>query len=276
MTPFTNIFPRFQPTLPARGATDTQTYRNYATQISTHAPRTGSDSNEIVSAFDVGHFNPRSPHGERRPHKLGGGAATTRFQPTLPARGATDRQGGGDSTPRISTHAPRTGSDATSSHQPPEGRRFQPTLPARGATKGRKRPQKGKEISTHAPRTGSDRVPRRGGRDDHISTHAPRTGSDIKFGENCIAHIFQPTLPARGATPFRIYRTVPDLTFQPTLPARGATRRQLPPHVRVHISTHAPRTGSDGESQFEHTWLGLFQPTLPARGATSFSSLQLI
>ena len=56
------------------------------------------------------------------------------FQPTLPARGATHRAVGDARLIHISTHAPRTGSDAVfvpREHQPGN-------------------------ISTHAPRTGSD------------------------------------------------------------------------------------------------------------------------
>ena len=34
--------------------------------ISTHAPRTGSDICIVFSFRQYGHFNPRSPHGERR------------------------------------------------------------------------------------------------------------------------------------------------------------------------------------------------------------------
>ena len=78
--------------------------------ISTHAPRTGSDDLLGISFRLFGNFNPRSPHGERRqfrqscrwwtyfnprsPHgerpmqQLRQGDAE-RFQPTLPARGAT-------------------------------------------------------------------------------------------------------------------------------------------------------------------------------------------
>ena len=78
----------FQPTLPARGATCTCAY--------------------TVAACP--HFNPRSPHGERRGiHAFSSSKFT--FQPTLPARGAT-AQGVG-----VAQNAA-----------------FQPTLPARGAT----------------------------------------------------------------------------------------------------------------------------------------------
>ncbi len=145
-------------------------------------------------------FNPRSPRGER-PITLSDGSGESRFQSTLPARGATD--------------------DCTGYRADEE---FQSTLPARGATAERyyilaqplyfnPRSPRGERqqilhflhhreiISIHAPREGSDALsgivpakasdfnPRspRGerrhfrafdcfGRD--ISIHAPREGSD--------------------------------------------------------------------------------------------------
>ena len=36
-----------------------------AAQISTHAPRTGSDGESVPASAQPRHFNPRSPHGER-------------------------------------------------------------------------------------------------------------------------------------------------------------------------------------------------------------------
>ena len=78
----------FQPTLPARGATRLIVSSRLARRISTHAPRTGSDEGCSSSAGTSRHFNPRSPHGERRhAARLYDGAV--RFQSTLPARGAT-------------------------------------------------------------------------------------------------------------------------------------------------------------------------------------------
>ena len=64
----------------------TQEFQTMA--ISIHAPRTGSDAAYAVYLPKKGHFNPRSPHGERQPcgcHIHVGQA--------------------------ISIHAPRTGSD---------------------------------------------------------------------------------------------------------------------------------------------------------------------
>ena len=78
----------FQSTLPARGATRGRIFKRFPRKISIHAPRTGSDSFRHAgvwyipisihaprtgSDFQGGacrywfwHFNPRSPHGERR------------------------------------------------------------------------------------------------------------------------------------------------------------------------------------------------------------------
>ncbi len=60
---------RFQSTLPARGATTT----------------------ERACSSRTGHFNPRSPHGERPPAPASW-TASPPFQSTLPARGATERR----------------------------------------------------------------------------------------------------------------------------------------------------------------------------------------
>ena len=126
--------PRFQSTLPARGAT----------------------LNQRNTAPDCSNFNPRSPHGERRyavhrydlpppisihaprtgsdQHSQHATLKITRFQSTLPARGATRWT-------TLST-SPR--------------RRFQSTLPARGATDRGEGTRRKIAISIHAPRTGSD------------------------------------------------------------------------------------------------------------------------
>ena len=145
----------FQPTLPARGATLHNTPTPPAGDISTHAPRTGSDTRWHGQSSGSTHFNPRSPHGERRTLRNLVNIVNS-FQPTLPARGATAAASSACHSDKISTHAPRTGSDPTSpaagpprhdfnprsphGERPWHGRRptssppFQPTLPARGAT----------------------------------------------------------------------------------------------------------------------------------------------
>ena len=100
-------------------------------------------------------FNPRSPRGERL---LGLLLFTVilQFQPSLPARGATNNN-----------------------IQPTSIRIFQPSLPARGATIDKQIRALFEYISTLAPREGSDSSQSRDrGRRQSISTLAPREGSD--------------------------------------------------------------------------------------------------
>ena len=100
------------------------------------------------------YFNPRSPHGERH--------------------GAFNRR----AAPRISIHAPRTGSDT----------RFVCVYMI-------------VVISIHAPRTGSDFSGKVIYQHILISIHAPRTGSDPSADAVWRTVVpFQSTLPARGAT----------------------------------------------------------------------------
>ena len=169
--------------------------------ISTHAPRTGSDSTLIVCLMGAYIFQPTLP-ARGATVKIGVKHLSALFQPTLPARGATRYNARASGARAISTHAPRTGSDYRAMY--------------RAACDF--------HISTHAPRTGSDakvlprccppvnfnpRSPhgerpqpaRNERKEKNISTHAPRTGSDQKTGAlTALALAFQPTLPARGAT----------------------------------------------------------------------------
>ena len=162
------------------------------------------------------------------------------FQPTLPARGATQTVRGAGGT-----------------------QKFQPTLPARGATQAGHMPGIFQVISTHAPRTGSDHVNAFIARAGLISTHAPRTGSDghdpaerrnrhdfnprSPHGERLSRVLFalhnrpfQPTLPARGATNQRGCVSRCD-AFQPTLPARGATCAVLRgERAETHFNPRSP------------------------------------
>ena len=109
--PNKNVRHRFQSTLPARGATYILQDIVDVSQISIHAPRTGSDPaasplHRLPSNFNprsphgerhygfqrhgerCRNFNPRSPHGERQVLPLQV-IASGAFQSTLPARGAT-------------------------------------------------------------------------------------------------------------------------------------------------------------------------------------------
>ena len=146
--------------------------------ISIHAPRTGSDFLTPVLTTSHDDFNPRSPHGERLPTCVAVSSATP-FQSTLPARGATRALMVCMILPRISIHAPRTGSDISIALTAVVRLKFQSTLPARGATwlSACKRRCNCRFQST-LPARGATRQGAQGGTGDRISIHAPRTGSD--------------------------------------------------------------------------------------------------
>ena len=218
-----------------------------------------------------------------------------KFQPTLPARGATPRS--------IKSCRGDVG--------------FQPTLPARGATLPKPARQHGTKyfnprsphgerhsiiggikgsisISTHAPRTGSDhaaegiythdddfnpRSPhgerRGGGRRaepvrGHFNPRSPHGERLFVFRQKYQHPVFQPTLPARGATTPSSCPSLATGRFQPTLPARGATVDYA--HNQKQAAYFNPRS-PHGERQAiceVMPMLSRFQPTLPARGATCF------
>ena len=190
----------FQSTLPARGATRSDVRRSRsAKQFQSTLPARGATLAPVLCGGRE-YFNPRSPHGERLElrglrivdlaisiHAPRTGSdfscaafavASSPFQSTLPARGATIH-----TTSLLRGHI------------------FQSTLPARGATQRRKASYPHISISIHAPRTGSDirldivllfpmhfnprsphgeRPKTRTRRTNMkiISIHAPRTGSD--------------------------------------------------------------------------------------------------
>ena len=186
--------------------------------------------------------NPRSPRGERQGAGRRGRAAHE-FQSTLPARGATglwffDRRAvedisihapreGSDTTtsPRamicgISIHAPREGSDACEQAVAPKLRNFNPRSP-RG-----ERPTRYGGVATQCT----------------ISIHAPREGSDVRWrGSARPRRDFNPRSP-RGERLTWNEAVAARNAFQSTLPARGATtppwRR---PSMRCHFNPRSPR-----------------------------------
>ena len=208
-------------------------------QISTHAPRTGSDSRTKRRCWRMRNFNPRSPHGERPPCARAT-IATPSFQSTLPARGATRTAIFSSFAPRISIHAPRTGSDL-----------FRALRRAHIV------------ISIHAPRTGSDGLSRRPG--VRASDFNPRSPHGERQGDDLLRVLleqFQSTLPARGATTGwttrRGWRT-----FQSTLPARGATRTATHKRRRERFQSTLPARGATS-SRGSPSWSAAhFNPRSP-------------
>ena len=168
----------FQSTLPARGATCGHGKYCRTEQISIHAPRTGSDCYVLLLLQQRAHFNPRSPHGERR-LIMYIDQWLSLFQSTLPARGATDsvtrsqlifanfnpRSPHGERLDAvtsitvgswISIHAPRTGSDGNIIHAISSRNNFNPRSPHGERLEVLCTPPANFNISIHAPRTGSD------------------------------------------------------------------------------------------------------------------------
>ena len=84
-------------------------------------------------------------------------------------------------------------------------------------------------------------------------------------------YIFQPTLPARGATQFNFYGQQAYQYISTHAPRTGSDGQQAYQYEKtIFISTHAPRTGSDVPvCNYLGKEVETFQPTLPARGATA-------
>ena len=195
-------FGTFQSTLPVWGATSTGRCSPQEWPISIHAPRVGSDYEQLVGGVDTLFISIHAPR-----------VGSDMWQRAVFLI-----------RPQISIHAPRVGSDqdvaefktSRSDFNPrsPCGERlptlltlfvavrFQSTLPVWGATTAYSLTTDVHQISIHAPRVGSDvrhgritrraenfnpRSPcgeRREGYFDHagradISIHAPRVGSDV-------------------------------------------------------------------------------------------------
>ena len=191
--------------------------------ISTHAPRTGSDPSAATPRPKKRNFNPRSPHGERR-RGGSGSASTRRFQPTLPARGAT--------------YSRKTLNFWTAHFNPrsPHGERLQKVCPI----------DLDAEISTHAPRTGSDRARIAAAKKEgKISTHAPRTGSDARYQRAIIRRNISTHAPRTGSDCCGWFRKDLSQDFNPRSPHGERRKGYLIYPGCIKISTHAPRTGSD-------------------------------
>ena len=209
-------------------------------------PAWGATSTSLALVESPQNFNPRSPHGERH--------ITISDNPPWG---------------RISIHAPRMGSDLTTTvkslmcknfnPRSPHGERhgdshvrgdiveFQSTLPAWGATIQLYRYQPGLYISIHAPRMGSD---------------------SLSLAKRISSTVFQSTLPAWGAT-YPLNPASSQAIFQSTLPAWGATDKRWKHRRGVCISIHAPRMGSDPPAWTMISFRATFQSTLPAWGATA-------
>ena len=216
------------------------------TEISIHAPRTGSD-----------HQRPPAAGGRRFQSTLpargatgvrGQGTSGRGFQSTLPARGATGAAPEGRNGSGISIHAPRTGSDVIS-------RSFLSVLqvdfnPRSPHGERQKNLSKGHCVMRH------------------FNPRSPHGERRKPVEQEFLNLLFQSTLPARGATGCGGKSRGDHRDFNPRSPhgerRRTASQSRQPPA----ISIHAPRTGSDSRAASRRQSRQQFQSTLPARGAT--------
>ena len=213
--------------------------------ISIHAPRMGRDQRPRPDLPYRGNFNPRAPHGARRPTQSDDGRAE-RFQSTRPAWGATTRRPHGSTRPTnfnpraphgarrdvlvvepadldISIHAPRMGRDASVSQPSTPTRNFNPRAP-HGARLWTAKPLVPVRVfQSTRPAWGATAYNLLCFFAGVISIHAPRMGRDTVGNLNELqTEAFQSTRPAWGATAV-ICTLVMPFVFQSTRPAWGAT-----------------------------------------------------
>ena len=192
-------------------------------KISIHAPRAGSDKIIPFIIYDNTYFNPRSPCGERQ-HSPKSLCNPSRFQSTLPVRGATIQQFPANAARKFQSTLPVRGATITRFQNISNPIKFQSTLPVRGATKSIM------EIATLAS----------------ISIHAPRAGSDPRAAKKRpLRGRFQSTLPVRGATAAAGWNCAVEADFNPRSPCGERRTTGEEAVIPMLISIHAPRAGSD-------------------------------
>ena len=101
----------FNPRSPCGERPGQQDHDHNEGQISTHAPRAGSDRFHASAASSTLGFQPTLPVRGATLYLYGRWEIEDRFQPTLPVRGATQAEHRHNGRGFISTHAPRAGSD---------------------------------------------------------------------------------------------------------------------------------------------------------------------
>ena len=280
----------FQSTLPAWGETDSFNCNIVIADISIHSPRMGRDGASAPGIVPSAHFNPLSPHGERRiPLTVISSSPT--FQSTLPAWGETAPLRPVSFRAPISIHSPRMGEtsmvgvpsmDAIFQSTLPHGERrrsrwsapwpkgFNPLSPhGRGRPPSPCSPQPWPYFNP-SPRMGRDILWKEWKKEHEISIHSPRMGRDHRAGGRRAMPQFQST-PRMGRDRLEC-QTMPPGKFQSTLPAWGETAgirgKQMPLEDFNPLSPHGERRRKATMSPFEI----LFQSTLPAWGETSSCS----
>ena len=184
------------------------------------------------------------------------------FQPTLPARGATGVIGVPCASIVISTHAPRTGSDLKAAEDVRRFRDFNPRSP-HGERRRRPRrcppmPRNFNPRSPHGERRRRIPAPTRR---RYFNPRSPHGERPVLSGREPLLDLFQPTLPARGAT-LSVAGKRAGIHISTHAPRTGSDCWRSSGHRRSRISTHAPRTGSDaqGVEQVNHLVISTHAP----------------
>ena len=229
-----------------RTGSDVQRFRQLRAllPISIHAPRTGSDHPCASAAAALPHFNPRSPHGERRRPPAAANLSGY-FNPRSPHGERPYDLSYYVLHQEISIHAPRTGSDFRDGEVLSAEQLFQSTLPARGATAICWTSLWGWIFQSTLPARGATILRLRQHLRHRISIHAPRTGSDDTPPPSAPpASYFNPRSP-HGERRFRPEPVAPTQDISIHAPRTGSDLPENAERITRRISIHAPRTGSD-------------------------------
>ena len=170
----------FQSTLPSQGATKIVEDVTFSSDISIHAPLTGSDLGRLdryIRYADISIHAPLTGSDFRFPARF----MVFDISIHAPLTGSDIQWQLSGRCCGISIHAPLTGSDRAAMVSPETTSRFQSTLPSQGATIGKQKLQKALQFQSTLPSQGA-------------------TIGD-KYGVS--DGIFQSTLPSQGATSFR-------------------------------------------------------------------------
>ena len=218
----------------------------YPVLISIHTPLAGSDMPLFFLPLVVSYFNPHSPCGERRSSGSLGFGYRSKFQSTLPLRGATARRTRWCSRNRnFNPHSPCGERPALTvprwcfskfqSTLPLRGATrhrmtmmvptvFQSTLPLRGATRARRKFRRALRFQSTLPLRGATlQVCDFWGTARMISIHTPLAGSDSDFQRKLSGETISIHTPLAGSDPGTAPSSSSSLSFQSTLPLRGAT-----------------------------------------------------
>ena len=243
----------------------------YGGLISIHAPRMGSDRFGRRHRPVGGHFNPRSPDGERQnrkrrsnqmkdfnPRSPDGERPSPQYRSFRPAAisihaprmGSDCKLPGSGGACTISIHAPRMGSDYCGITCTSRRAYFNPRSPDGERLIKKLEPASLGKFQSTLPGWGATFGGAAGAFHGHISIHAPRMGSDWNArAGNCTPPRFQSTLPGWGATR-RPFRSVWRRNFNPRSPDGERQDAVDATTAEQSISIHAPRMGSD--APFEH------------------------